>query len=251
MKKTLLYCICLGLLSCGYKKNKIENSDTGLKKDVKINTQITTQMTAEGYSYDNDVSTLGIGLVIVPDTFKVYDDSLLITKPKSYDMYHDDEKTIDICPKFFKPDYGIMHFVCISSTQKAYKVLVNYNESKYLPKTKAYVFKSWNEYIMSSFGIRRSISPERNYTVSHQPLRKQFSEKSDTLSIPSGYEMFCPVEIKGDWLRVKFDCFYNDENNKHEGEPCYNYIDKCKNPVSGWFKWRDGNKLLIDIFLEE
>jgi hypothetical protein len=50
-------------------------------------------------------------------------------------------------------------------------------------------------------------------------------------------------------VRVNYDCFYNRENNSHEGEPCYNFINECQNPVTAWLKWKQGNKLLIDIML--
>jgi hypothetical protein len=75
------------------------------------------------------------------------------------------------------------------------------------------------------------------------------SDGSKVLTIPQGFEMFCPMEIRGDWVKVRYDCFYNDENNPHEGEPCHNFIDECKDPVTGWLKWRNENKILIDIFL--
>ena len=240
------------MFSCLH-NNKIDKKKTNVNKSkLTENSHPTQKKVSNGCSYDNDVSTLGIGIVIAPEKFDIYDDSLLTSKSASYDIYNVDESKINICPKFFKPDYGIMHFICIDSTEKAYKVLINYDESKYLPKTKTYVFKSWPDYINESYGVRRLSFEDKNFSVPNlqQPLRKSPSKNADTLAIPSGYEMFCPAEIKGDWLRVKFDCFYNDEGNKHEGEPCHNYIDQCKNPVSGWLRWRDGNKLLIDIFLQ-
>ena len=111
-------------------------------------------------------------------------------------MYeHEDE--INVCSKFYKPDYGIMHFVCVDTTDKAYKVLVNYSDFKYLPKTKSYEFKTWEEYILQSFGIRRLTVDTDSILVSN-PLRVKPRDNSDTLIIPKGHEMFCPMEIKDD-----------------------------------------------------
>jgi hypothetical protein len=252
MKKALfLLFVCVTLFSCQNNKNKFDNKDLTVKTmHHKDGTQ--AQKTIEtGCSYDNDVATLGIGLIIAPPKLVIYNDSLLAYRSGSYDIYNEDESKINICPKFFEPDYGIMNFVCISSTKKAYRVLVSYSEAKYLPKSKVYLFKSWPDYINESYGVRRKTGEDKNGSTAHlQPLRKAPLDNADTLAIPAGYEMFCPVEIKGDWVRVKFDCFYNDDNNKHEGEPCADYIDKCTDPVSGWLKWHNGNKLLIEILTQ-
>ena len=141
-----------------------------------------------------------------------------------------------------------MHFVCIGKTDKAYKILINYSDIKYFPKTKSYDFKTWDQYILQSFGIRRLSAQTGDITAS-LPLRIEPSDNADTLPILKGHEMFCPIEVKGDWVKVKYDCFYNDENNPNEGEPCHNFIGKCKNPLTGWLRWRQESKLLIDIFL--
>ncbi len=197
--------------------------------------------------FDNQMSGLGEGLVIVPSKFEIYNDSLLTIKHANWDMYEDESK-IDVCPKFFKPDYGIMHFVYIGQTEKAYKVLVNYSDIKYLPKTKDYEFETWENYILQSYGIRRKTT-ENGDIEENLPLRTKPNENAETLKIPSGFEMFCPIELKGDWVKVKYDCFYNVEDNPHDGEPCYEFIQECNNTLTGWLRWRQENKLLIDIFM--
>lgn len=128
----------------------------------------------------------------------------------------------------------------------AYKVLINFSDTKYLPDT--YKFMTWNEYILSSFGIRRSIN-DRGKIIYDQPLRINPYENSDTLAIPAGHELFCPMELKDDWLKVAYDCFYNSSDNPHEGEPCNNYIEECDKPLIGWIKWKSENRVLIDVFL--
>ena len=125
---------------------------------------------------------------------------------------------------------------------------INYSVVKYLPKTDNYAFRTWNKYILQSFGIRRK-TKETGEVLENLSLRKEPIDNADTLSIPKGYEMFCPMEIKGDWVRIKYDCFYNDENNPHEGEPCHDFISKCTNSLTGWLRWRQENNLRIDIML--
>lgn len=199
-------------------------------------------------TYDNEVSTLGIGLVIAPRKFEVFNDSLLTERWTMGDMSAEDTSLARVCPKFFKPDYGIMHFVCVGKTAQSYRILINYKEVKYLPKTTLYVFKTWETYLLQSFGVKRLANPKGD-NGSVQPLKTAPGEAADTLSVPAGQELFCPVQLQGDWLEVKYDCFYNEADNPHEGTPCDQYISQCKTPLTGWLRWRKGEHLLIDIFL--
>lgn len=199
-------------------------------------------------TYDNEVSTLGIGLVIAPNKFEVFNDSLLTERWLTGDLSSGDTGLARICPKFNKPDYGIMHFVCVGKTPQSYRILINYKEVKYLPKTTTYAFKTWEAYIMESYGVARSTS-ESEAAFRSQPLKTAPDGAADTLAIPAGRELFCPVQLQGDWLQVKYDCFYNEENNPHEGTPCQEYISQCNTPLTGWLRWRRDQHLLIDIFL--
>lgn len=253
MKRTLLLTlISIFFLSCGQQKDKTGNSGETL-----VSTLVDTSAAKEvnkpvvhdnNCQYENEVSTLGIGVIIAPTQFDIFNDSILTNKFASRDMYSEDGNKTGICSKFFKPDYGIMHFVCVGKTDNAYKVLINYSEIKYFPKIKKYEFMTWDKYILQSFGIRR-LTAETGDISQKLPLRHEPNDNATILTIPKGQEMFCPMEIKGDWVKVKYDCFYNDDNNPNEGEPCHNFIDKCKNPLTGWLRWRQENKLLIDIFL--
>lgn len=211
-------------------------------------------------SYDSETESLGSGLVLAPTTFEIYYDSLLINKLATRDMYSENEESFkDMCTKVFLPEYGIMHFVCIRETAKSFQVLVNYSDVRYFPKKKGYDFRNWEEYILESMGVRRlTLVEEDGVDPNAGPLRKLPNDNADSLSIPAGFEMFCPMEVKGDWVKVKYDCFYNREQdiegeaysaNEYEGEPCHSYINKCKDPLTGWLRWRKGNKLLIDIML--
>ena len=196
--------------------------------------------------YDNASSVLGIGLVLAPAEFVIYDDASLKDVFTTVDLYADDEGHRGICPRFYGPEYGIMQFVCVDSTADAYKILTDYSTAKYVTKKSGVEFKTWTKYIMDSFGIRRERGADADVPP---PIKREPSEASASITIPVGHEMFCPIEVRGDWVKVKYDCFYNLEQNLHEGEPCHNFIGECDVPLTGWVRWRKGNKLLIEIFL--
>jgi hypothetical protein len=240
---TIVILICF--LSCGQKQTPTEKVDDTLQITISEDTieNITTNPAGQNCTYENSMSNLGVGIIIAPTTFEIFEDSLLTQNLSTINMY-EDEKKINFCSFFYKPDYGIMHFVCIGENAKSYKILTGPFEHKFLPKKKEYEFKTWEKYILESFGVRRKTEREPK-----QQFKEQSTENSKDLKIPEGHELFCPMEIKGDWIKVKYDCFYNAENNQYEGQPCNNYIDKCDKTLTGWIKWRLQNELLIDIFL--
>lgn len=238
MPKTFPIIILSVILACQSKKDitqaQYDSAQTALNAVMEETS--TSQLEC---GYDNPGSTLGIGLIIVPDTFRIFNDPLLSSLLEKVNMY--DEPYTKICSRFYKPDYGLMHFVCVDSIQQAYRVLAG-NEIKYLPNQSHYSFMPWEEYILTSFGIRRIENSKHELKEAPDPQAK-------SLALPEGHEMFCPIEIQGDWVKVKYDCFYNREENEFEGQPCHNFIDQCKSPLTGWLRWREGNQLLIDIFL--
>ncbi|QHL87901.1 hypothetical protein GU926_10850 [Nibribacter ruber] len=205
------------------------------------------QAATQECSYDNESSSLGIGLVLAPDTFELFNDSLLTDRYLEWDVYSSDAPPKPTCSKYYMPEYAIMHFVCLQQTKAFYKVLVNNNQIKYFPKKKEYEFKTWENYILNGVGIRRATN-ENGSPANERPLQKNPSETSESIKIPEGHEHFCPLEVNGDWVKVTYNCFYNLERDPYEGEPCQ-FIDKCANPTTGWLKWREENKILIDIFL--
>jgi hypothetical protein len=249
MKNFLVAVLALSLFSCGANNAKL----APIKKEI-VPVTIDSNASVEKEHYDgrcnldNEMSSLGIGLIIVPLKFVLYDDSLLKSEPKLVDMYEKYDSLSNVCSCVFDPEYGIMHFTCTGKTSKAYRVLINYSQVKYLPREKEYQFKTWEQYIENSYGIRRKTESDSART----PIgfvRKEPSDQADTISIPAGQEMFCPVQVKGDWVKVQYDCFYNQEHNPYEGQPCHTYINKCAIPLTGWLRWRQDNKQLIDIFL--
>jgi hypothetical protein len=237
----LLISISPILLSCTQQSSTTLSADT-LKSDSSDTVTTTkspeTIQVTQQCAYENEMSDLGVGLIIALSNFEVFNDSLLTDRFAEIKMY--ENEVAGICPLFFETDYGIMHFVCIGETENAYKVLTGTTDLKYIPKTKTSDVRTWDDYILQSYGIGRKTGS----ALCQEPL-----DNSQTISVPGGYEIFCAMEVKGNWLKVKYDCFCNIENNPHEGEPCHAFINECDKPLTGWLKWRDQNKLLIEIFL--
>lgn len=256
----------MSALTSGYSTKLMQNAVLALllfacvekpKDQVQVNekkpgpesrTEIASPVIQNNCSYANETSTLGIGLIVAPAQFTIFNDLLLTDKFADIGMYNNQAAPGGICPKFFLPDYGIMHFVCVDSTADAYNVLTDSSSVKVMDKTSGAEFTTWENYILTSFGIRR-LTGHAGEQLMRNDLKVSPSVESKTLAIPEGFEMFCPMEIRQSWVRVKYDCFYNTDSNPHEGEPCHNFIADCKDPLTGWLKWKEGNKILIDVFL--
>ncbi|NEM96119.1 hypothetical protein [Pontibacter burrus] len=245
--RLLFLAIVFAITACSQPdQNSNSETETGRLATVsskKASSAQVKSIVASNCEYDNLTKTLGIGLVSVPAAFELFSDSLLTSSYMQWDMYSSDVPPKPVCSKYYSPEYGIVQFVCLAKTTKYYKVLSGYDQVFYLPVEDGYEFTTWYDYILSSFGVRRNTDLGDEWK--NQPLRKLPDLSSGELKIPEGLEMFCAMEVKGDWLKVKYDCFYNTETPIEEGLPCHQYIDKCNDTVTGWLKWKDGNNVLM------
>jgi len=187
-------------------------------------------------SYENKTQTLGIGLItLASDSFAIYNDANLEQLFWADNVYHFGNQNEKCCARFHKPDYGILNFICINEDANSYEILTN-DSNKYMAKNDLVSFKSWEDYIKGSMGIRRSIhdvsiSPEEN------PFRIEPNDDADIIEIEDDFESVCGVKLAGEWLKVRLDCStFCEETN-------------CEKSIEAWIRWRKGEELLIDIAL--
>jgi len=185
----------------------------------------------EGYPYDNQTSSLGIGLYISNNAITLYNDTSLTDKYQSIDLVHN-RKNIILYAKYHKPDYGIMNFVCIEQNDRYYTVIINYSTLKYISKISLGYFETWEDYILNSLGIGpKNLLDLKLYEVPNS---------SSMVIESSPLESYCPVQIKGDWLELKYLCNYK----KSEIETCSSVLHCSK---TAWVRWREKEKILIGI----
>ncbi|UPT67801.1 MAG: hypothetical protein M0D57_03805 [Sphingobacteriales bacterium JAD_PAG50586_3] len=191
--------------------------------------------------FDNEMISLGIGVITTEEHFIVmYNDSLMKDKYVSWD-YRKEGPEKPVCGVFFKPDYGILHVVCLRKLKKGYEVLINYNEKKYMPYFKSFEFHSWERYLDTApLRVGRKEKDNNRFVFYTGP-----SEKSDPVTINYASHHFCVQRTSGDWVEVQLEC---DLDESTEGLPCADFIHRC-DYKSGWFQWRKGNKLNIEIYL--
>lgn len=198
--------------------------------------------------YENPTSKLGEGLLKLnhrnKSEIQFYNDSQLNSR---FNAWNPQEPSQKLYPKFYELDYGICDFICTEIGSNYYKVLINYEEEKYVPKTNGWSFISWKKLIENSYGVTRK---KENRTKNH--LRKKPSEDSEIIPLEiKTHENFCVIQLANDWINVQHDCIYaTDEYMNFEGEPCANYIEKCGNEKIGWMRWKEEGNLLVGIYLQ-
>jgi len=217
-----------------------------VKKDEVIeNTE--TEIPSIGCDYKDSVSSLGIGLVLMPGKCKFYNDATLTQLYMEWNISESYDPPKQACALYYKPDYGIAHYVCLDSTAKYYHILINGNQQKYIPRIYGKIFEDWFTYISGSVGGINFQRPRKDFALILYDSPGGSNPVYTDRSMESASTDLCPLEMQGDWLKVKIDCYDFDEN-PHQGDPCQTYImNDCKETKEGWIRWRRDNKVLIEI----
>jgi hypothetical protein len=204
---------------------------------------VNAQVNKTDCGYENEQSDLGIGVVDCRNHFvTLYYDSLLSKRYITWYCYKG-EPDKPACGIFYKPDYGIAQYVCLRKLTHCYEVLVNGSEKMYIPNNEAYKLFTWSQYLdKKPLRVGRKEDKGKEFTFYTEP-----DIKSDVVTISDTLIRFCVLRVNVDWVEVQVDCGSLDDKST-EGYLCKDFIHRCPYR-SGWFKWRDGNKLLIEIYL--
>jgi hypothetical protein len=190
-----------------------------------------TLITLNSFGQNKQPIELGIGFAIATNPYKFEN----LSTPKN--LFIDKElskkwNSKDVFPFFFKPDYGLYHFICLEKTDNYYKILVNDTEVAFVPNDKNYYFKTWDAVILQS-------TVER--LTKDNPIRKEWNDQSEIIENRCKFDRLTVQDIiqkDGEyWLQIYFS------------PECTDYPDKNSKVEYGWIKWRKNNKLLVNILL--
>jgi hypothetical protein len=129
----------------------------------------------------------------------------------------------------FHPDYHVLALKLVSEDSNRYQVIVNEETGliKYVKKTdKNLKFETLEEYVLSMFAVGFN---EKENPIIESPKGKT----KKTITYKKDNVFFFPIEIKGEWLKIKWDI--KDNPNKYVSD-------------FGWIRWRNKDKLLIELF---
>ena len=184
------------------------------------------------YGQNKQPKKLGIGFAVTVNPY-LYEN---MSHPK--DIFSNSEltnkiQTNKIFPYFYKPDYGLYHFICLEKNSKYFKILINDSEIGFIPNNEKYIFKTWETILMSASVAR----------IDKQNLiRNSPTEKDEKIIINScKYESMKVIDIieqNGEfWIEISF------------ATNCEAYPEDNAERKTGWIKWRILEKLLVRIQL--
>ena len=135
------------------------------------------------------------------------------------------EANDDFLPFAFHPDYFSLALKCTGEDSNRYQVIVNEETGlkKFVKKDDAALrFQSWEDHIKGAFAVK--------FDHVENPLRESPEGKVKNADLPED-ATFHPVQVNGDWLKVRWD------SSKKSGSA-----------QVGWIKWKENEKLLIELY---
>lgn len=125
----------------------------------------------------------------------------------------------------FHRDYFLLALKCVGEDKSRYEVIVNEETGlkKFVKKDDPTLkFQTWEDHITKAFAV--------DFNRDENPLRETLEGKIKAVELPKEVT-FHPVKIEGEWLKVSWDV------SKH-GD----------NADSGWVKWKENQKILVELF---
>jgi hypothetical protein len=129
-------------------------------------------------------------------------------------------------PFAFHPDYFVLALKCVGEDENRYEVIVNEEKGlkKFVRKDDATLkFETWEKHILKTFAV--------DFDREQNPLRETPEGQVKDFVLPKE-ATFHPVEVNGEWLKIRWD------SSKKA----------VKNDKFGWVKWKENNKILIELF---
>ncbi|WP_298547099.1 hypothetical protein [uncultured Aquimarina sp.] len=183
-----------------------------VKRESKIEEKVKSEVIdLKDPSYCNDIeNTIGI-LFVNNENFNKNDELKILNK---------DMSTFKAWRA--KEEYEILSFRCFGAKDSIYSIFID-DETKYILKDdRLVILQSWEEHLLNSIfsiGLDLEENPIRE-SIEGNPI---LSEKSNNYKIS-------PVEIKGEWMKVKYQNFNTEKTTE------------------GWIKWRNEKCLFVEIF---
>ncbi|MBS1795884.1 MAG: hypothetical protein JSS81_18665 [Acidobacteria bacterium] len=174
------------------------------------------------------------GLIVLSDRYRKNEFVRFYNEDESlwyeFTFFYDDSdgkfdyENENFLPFAFHPDYFSLALKCVGEDKNRYEVIVNEETGlkKFVKKNDPTLkFQTWEDHITKAFAV--------DFNRNENHLRETPQGKIKTGELPSEVT-FHPVKMEGDWLKVSWDVAKQGDN-----------------AGSGWIKWKENQKLLIEL----
>jgi hypothetical protein len=194
-------------------------------------------------------ASLGIGLISMHyddrTVFYFFKDTLGSEPEKRIEFYTDESieawNIVDLAeqsewlnPESLVPESYSFILRCVSETNDWFEIIVNDDTglTMWLRKSDSCIFMTWETYLQGMYGIERLPDLYQKIKVSPNKNSKEIKY--------TGQDCFQVNSMDGEWIEI-FTAPYCDEDD----------LENNPRIESGWIRWREGNKLLIDYTLTD
>jgi hypothetical protein len=182
---------------------------------------------------ENTIGVVVLDKFVKGDFVRFYNRDESLWYEFSY-FYDDSDGKFDYANNDFRPfafhvDYFILVLTCTNKSSRVLEVIVNEETgmTKYVKADDPVLkFETWDALVLSVFAV--------DFDKKANPLRGAPNGEVMKIALP-GEIFFRPVEIDGDWLRVRWDL--KDAKSKAAGTHS-----------DGWVRWKHDGVLLIDFY---
>jgi len=227
-----LLLISVLLTSC-FRINPVEQQVSSLMPEVSP----VIEQTSKSVEIEYPVIENTIGLVVLSDNYEKGDFVKIYNEDGSlwhkFTHYYDDSDgkfeyaNENFLPFAFHPDYFVLALKCVRKKADRYEVIVNEetNLKKYVKANdKVLKFETWENHILQLFAV--------GFDEKENPMLE--TPEGQVKNLVKSDKTFHPVEIRGEWLKVKWDTTTKTE------------IKEAVQDIS-WLRWKKDGKLLIEL----
>jgi hypothetical protein len=240
IKTLLIFLFALFIISCTTQSESVKATQTStidskqeiVSSPIAVNNQPTAETALDKNSIQNTK-----GVIVLSDHYGKNDFVRIYNEDGSlwyeFTYYYEDknerfERKEDFVPFAFHPDYFSLALKCVAQDKSRYEVIVNEETGmrKFVKKDDLNLkFETLENHILNTFSV-------------------DFNKKENLLlDAPNGrvkkvevalIERFEPIELKGEWLKVRWSAVTNRKARKKTD--------------FGWIKWKEDDKFLIELF---
>ena len=125
----------------------------------------------------------------------------------------------------YYPDYYVVIMDCYGLSEGQYRVKIGGSEKYMEHKDGITIYEDWATHLKSSFIVTKADNPLRETPEIKGEIAGDYDYK---------HLSFYAIQVSGDWVQVVCDM---------DCEGCPN-----QEQITGWLKWRDGNRLLVELY---
>lgn len=135
----------------------------------------------------------------------------------------------DFKPFAYHPDYFLLALKCVGKSEHRFEVVVNEETGlkKYVQADdQSLKFETWEEHIPKVFAV--------DFNRTDNPVLETPEGRVKSIDFPKGVT-FHPVEVKGEWLKIRWADTERTANKKTQAD-------------FGWVRWKRDEAILIELF---